>query len=825
MNFGKEGVLAKTEALESKQTMRARSAGVLSAKILLLIIIAALVLLISAGIGAYSGILATCPDIDAVNIMPVGQATFVYDSEGNQIQKLNLSSGNRVSISIEEIPLNMQHAIVAIEDSRFYEHNGVDPIGMVRALVMAVRTGFERTEGASTITQQLLKNNVFTNWTEETKIQSIRRKIQEQYLAIELEKYLTAQGKDPKAVILGNYLNTVNFGAGCYGVETAAQNYFGKSARNLTLSECAVLAAIPQNPSRYNPRRHPDYNADRREIVLEYMLNQGYITRTEYMEAMNDDVYARILDGSQTSDDMAYSYFIDTLIDEVKNDLITEKGYTEVQASVAVYSGGLRIYSTQDSRIQQIMTEEFENEENFPNEPVVALDWALSVDHANGEREHYSREMLQKHFREIDENFDLLFDSEEEARAYIDQYKAFVLKEDDTIIAERASFTVQPQACMTVIDQRTGHIVGIIGGRGKKTASLTLNRASDSTRQPGSTFKILSTYGPALDMGVINLSSRVVDEPYSYTDGTPVHNSDDQYRGEITIRTAIEDSVNVAAIKTITTISPRTGFEYLTRLGFTTLVDSTTNGDVIQPLALGGLTRGVTNLELTAAYAAIANKGVYNKPVCYTKVTDADGNVILSNTPENTRVFSESTAFLLTSAMMDVVSFGTGTPFQLDNMVLAGKTGTTTVYRDMVFAGFTPYYTSAIWAGYDVGAVLPPEYRSYQQLLYTRIMNRIHEGYPYTGFEVPPTVKAVKLCAASGLLAGEGCNVVTEFFEADKVPTVTCTAHKPTPTPTPVPTVKNPEKPGLVHHTPQTHTTPEPTQEPEEENEDAENND
>lgn len=814
MNFGREGVQAKTEQLESKQIMRGKWAGVLSAKILLLVIVAVLVLGISFGIGAYSGILATCPDISDVNIVPVGQASFIYDNEGNQIQKLNLSSGNRVSVSIEEIPLNMQHAIVAIEDARFYEHKGVDPIGMVRALVMAVSTGFSRTEGASTITQQLLKNNVFTDWTQETKFESIKRKIQEQYLAIELEQYLTAQGKDPKAVILGNYLNTVNFGAGSYGVETAAQTYFGKSARDLTLSECAVLAAIPQNPSRFNPRRYPEYNAERREKVLKNMLEQNYITQTEYQEAINDDVYSRIQESGHASDEAAYSYFVDALVDQVQHDLITKKGYTEIQASMAVYSGGLRIYSTEDPRIQQIMTEEFENEENFPNDPVIALDWALSVDHENGERQHYSREMLQKYFREnMDENFDLLFESEDEARYFIQLYKDHVLTETDTVIAERASFTEQPQACMTVIDQKTGHILGIIGGRGRKTASLTLNRASDSTRQPGSTFKILSTYGPALDLGVINLASRVLDEPYNYSDGTPVHNSDGQYRGEISIREAIEQSVNVAAIKTLTTISPRTGYEYLTRMGFTTLVDSTSNGDVIQPLALGGLTNGVTNVELTAAYAAIANKGVYNRPVYYTKVTDSEGNVILSNEPESTRVFSESTAFLLTSAMMDVVSFGTGTSFQLDGMVLAGKTGTTTIYRDMVFAGYTPYYTAAIWAGYDVGAELPPDYRNYQQQLYTRIMNRIHEGLPLKGFEVPSTVKPVKLCAASGLLAGQGCNVVTEFFEAGKEPTVTCTAHKPTPTPTPVPTIYVPPKPGLDHHTPQSHTE-EPEEQP-----------
>ena len=356
----------------------------------------------------------------------------------------------------------------------------------------------------------------------------------------------------------------------------------------------------------------------------------------------------------------------------------------------------------------------------------MGLDWALTVDHADGTRQNYSREMLQLYFREQgDSSFDLLFSSQEEAQSYIDQYKAAVVGEGDTIVAERSSFTPQPQAAMTVIEQSTGYVKGIVGGRGEKTASLTLNRATDTYEQPGSTFKILSAYGPALETGAVTLATHIEDEPYNYADGTPLHNSDNTYRGDVTVRTAIINSINIPAVKVLTEITPSAGFRYLLRLGFTTLEEGQ---DEIQPLALGGITNGVSNLELTAAYAAIANGGIYVEPVFYTKVTDQEGNVLLENTPVETRVFKESTAYLLTSAMEDVVSEGTGTPFQLDNMTLAGKTGTTTSYMDLVFAGFTPYYTAAVWAGYDVNAELPAEARGYHQTLWRNVMNRIHEG-------------------------------------------------------------------------------------------------
>lgn len=479
MHFGKSHLEDKREDLQSHYGKIEKTAGVTALRIAFCLLLVVLVCGAGLVIGAVRGVIDSAPDISEANIMPLGNASFIYDADGNQVQKLTGAQGNRVSISIEEIPLDMQHAIVAVEDARFYEHNGIDPSGIIRAFVVGVSHGFHFTEGASTITQQLLKNNVFTDWMEETRMQSFKRKIQEQYLALKLEKTLTAEGENAKDVILENYLNTINLGSGCYGVQTAAQTYFGKDAKDLTLSECAVLAAIPKAPTAYNPKNHPEKNQQRRDKILNNMKEQGYITEEEYTIAMNDNVYDRIAMHTQSQAESApYSYFIDEVITNLINDLMVQKGYTEVQAKNVVYSGGLKIYTTQDSYMQSILDTEFQNPENFPANTQIGLDWALTVEQADGEVQNYSKEMLQLYFRNSDPNFDLLFDSQEEAQSYIDQYKAAIMQEGDTIVAERSSFTPQPQACMTVMDQRTGYVKAIVGGRGEKQQVLP------STAQP-----------------------------------------------------------------------------------------------------------------------------------------------------------------------------------------------------------------------------------------------------------------------------------------------------------------------------------------------------
>ena len=781
MNFGKRATNRKRNALASHSTMMGKKANVSILRIIFIALIAVLAIGCCMGIGAMRGLIDDAPDISEVNIVPVGEATFVYDANGDQLQKLTAPDSNRMPVTIDQIPLDLQHAVVAIEDERFYEHNGIDIRGILRAGVVGITTG-HFSEGASTITQQLIKNNVFTDWVNESTLERFERKFQEWYLALELEK----QVKD-KDVILQNYLNTINLGNGNYGVQAAAQDYFGKDVSDLTLSECTVLAGITQNPTKYNPVINPENNAKRRQEVLDHMLDQEYITKEQYDECLADNVYERIqsVEKESESENTTYSYFIDELTEQVIQDLQDKRGYSEQQAYNALYSGGLRIYTTQDPSIQQICDEEYSDPDNFPSGSQVELDYALTLKHANGEEENYSTEMLEQYFIQNESSdFTVLFNSQESAQAHVDAYKAAVMTEGDEVVAETVHFTPQPQSSLCIIDQHTGYVKAIVGGRGEKSSSLSLNRATNTTRQPGSTFKPLAAYAAALNECGMSLATTFEDEPFTYDNGEPLYNADRQYHGTVTMREAIVHSYNIPAVKCMIEITPELGVEYLQKFGFTTLITEPTeiNGgiydDVNASTAIGGITQGVSNLELTAAYATIANNGTYIKPVFYTKILDADGNVVIDNSPEKTTVIKPSTAYLLTNVMEDVVTEGTGTRVQFGGMHIAGKTGTTDNYRDLWFCGFTPYYTCSVWAGYDDNTVLPQgTYRTYQQTLWRNIMQRIHADLPDTDFKMPSTVQKASICTQTGLLATSSCNAVTEYFDIDQIPTQYCSGH------------------------------------------------
>lgn len=784
MNYGKKSTSKKRNALVSRSSMMGKRAHVSFIRVLFFSLIAVCVIGVCLGIGAFKGVIDNAPDVDDIDIMPLGYATFLYDDQGNQIRKLNAPDSNRLPVSIDQIPLDLQHAVVAIEDERFYEHNGIDVKGILRAFVKGVSEG-GFSEGASTITQQLLKNNVFTDWTNEsTWLERFTRKFQEQYLAVQVEKKI-----NDKQVILENYLNTINLGAGTYGVQAASRQYFNKDVWDLNLSECATLAGITQNPTKFNPIENPKENAKRRKEVLDHMLDQGYITQQEYDEAINDDVYSRIQAAQEITSNTKntiYTYFEDELIDQIINDLMKYKGYTRTQAQNTLYSGGLKIETTLDPDIQKILDEEYANPENYPEYVQYALDYALTVTDPDGNEVNYSKEMMMLYFQNEDPEFDLLFDSPEEGQTYVDRYKASIVADGSTVVAERVSFAPQPQSSMSVIDQHTGYVKAIIGGRGEKTASLTLNRATDSTRQPGSTFKIVSTYAPALNEKGMSLATTFEDEPYNYPDGSPVNNSSRTYNGTTTIRKAIQNSINVVAVKCLEEVTPELGLEYLDNFGFTTLAhgteeDTDANGNVWSdanlPLALGGITYGVTNVELCASYAAIANGGNYIKPIYYTKIYDHNGDILIENNTVERSVIKESTAYLLTSAMEDVVKYGTGTACQLDNMAVAGKTGTTEDYNDLWFVGYTPYYTCAVWSGYDNNEKLPDYARDFHKTLWKKVMSRIHSGLEYKDFEVPASVEETSVCSETGLLPRAGCPVITEYFDVGSLPTEYCDQH------------------------------------------------
>ena len=783
MNYGKKSAAQKRNSLISRSSMMGKRARVSFIRLLFVSLIALCIGVTCLGIGSFKGVIDNAPDVNDIDIMPLGYATFLYDDQGNQIRKLAAPDANRLPVTLEQIPVELQHAVVAIEDERFYEHNGIDVRGILRAGVKALTSG-DFSEGASTITQQLLKNNVFTNWTSEsTQLERFTRKFQEQYLAIQVEK------KTDKDAILENYLNTINLGAGAYGVQAAARQYFDKDVWDLNLSECATLAGITQNPTKFNPILNPDSNKKRRKEVLQHMLDQNYITEEQYKEALEDDVYSRIQAAQEKHSDNSntiYTYFEDELTDQIINDLMNIKGYTKTQATNLLYSGGLKVYTTQDSAIQNILDEEYTDPSNFPDQTQYELDFALTVTDPEGNQVNYSKEMLQLYFQNEDPNFDLLFDSPEEGQTYVDRYKENILADGSKIVAERVNFAPQPQSSMSVIDQHTGYVKALIGGRGEKTASLTLNLATDTTRQPGSTFKIVSTYAPALNEKGMTLATTFEDEPYTYPDGSPVNNSTRSYEGTTTIRTAIQNSVNVVAVKCLEEVTPDLGLKYLDNFGFTTLAhgteaDKDANGNIWSDAnlatALGGITKGVTNVELCAAYASIANSGNYIKPIYYTKILDHNGNVLIENTSVERSVIKESTAYLLTSAMEDVVKYGTGTACQLDNMAVAGKTGTTEAYNDVWFVGYTPYYTCAIWSGYDNNEKLPDYARKYHRNLWKKVMTRIHEGLPQKDFEKPASVEKLSICAISGLLPRAGCPVTTEYFDVGTMPTEYCEEH------------------------------------------------
>ena len=806
MNYGKKGVRAKQKVLNSKTVKIERKILLSLVKLVLVAIIGVGICGVAAGIGAFRGILASTPTIRLDAVVASGQATIVYDCEGNEIDQYVSSNSNRLRVeSMDKLPDYLGKAFVAIEDERFYLHNGIDFKGMLRAGWQFLKTGGEEAQGASTITQQLLKNTVFTEWTSEgkNKIKKIKRKLQEQYLALEISKYYS------KDQILLEYMNAINLGQNTLGVEAASKRYFGKSASELTVSEAAVIACITQNPSGYNPIRHPEANQKRRKKCLENMRDLGFITKVQYDEAIADteSVYERIgnydVDYRESTNATSGSYFSDALYEQMKDDLVNIAGYSEANAEKVLTAGGLRIYSTLDPMIQKIADEEFTNAENYPSQVNWYLNYALTVVTADGTKNNYSKENMMTWFKQnVNRNFNLIFSSQEAAYEAIDTYRAAVLDElgiddvDDNY-EESVSMTPQPQAAMVIEDQSTGYVVAIVGGRGTKEGRRTLNRATDAKRSPGSTFKVLAAFAPALDSAGQTLATVYNDAPFNYDDGTPVKNwYKTGYRGIKSIREAIRQSMNIIAVKTETVITPQLGYDYLLNFGFTTLtngvvINGKTYTDVNQTLALGGLTYGVTPYEMNAAYAAIANLGNYAEPKLYTKVVDSDGNVILDNTTPTTRqVLKETTAFLLTNAMQDVVtSAGTAAVVNFNrSMGIAGKTGTSTDSKDVWFAGYTPYYTCTVWTGYDnsigMSSAKSNNETSISKTLWKAVMSRIHESLPNEQFAVPEGLVQAEVCSKSGLLPIPGlCDspedncVVTEYFAEGSVPTESCNIH------------------------------------------------
>ena len=793
MNYGKKEIDSKIDKINSSNK-KVFNKIKLNVKIFAVIIVFTLILCaVFSGVGIVRGLTDSAPDINEENIMPDGYPSIIYDANGKKVQKLMGINANREYKKITDIPECVQNAFVAIEDARFYKHSGVDLQGILRAVFSAL-SDEKMTQGASTITQQLLKNQVFGGGNEKSFFGKVSRKIQEQSLAIKLESTID------KKKILEYYLNTINLGQNTMGVETASKRYFGKSVSKLTVSEAAVLAGITQNPTEYNPITEQQNNEAKRKIILKNMLDQKYITEDEYEEALGDDVYSRIQDINKEKRTSSYgdinSYYVDAVIENVVSDLKQKLGYTETQAYNAIYREGLKIYTCQDQSLQKICDDVINNDKYYQKNTKSYLSYQLKVKKSDGETELYTEGDVRAFINDAHKKrISFYFKNRKKAEKYIKMFKKKNLDKHDKILSESINLIKQPQASFVLMEQSTGKVRAIVGERGKKTANRTLNRAASSNRQPGSTLKVVSTYLPALDTSGFTLANVMDDAPYKYP-GTNKRVKDwdsSGYKGLTSLRQGIVDSVNIVTVKTFQKVTPQTGFDYLLNLGFTTLVDrrETSDGqiysDIQLPTALGGLTDGVTNVELTAAYAAIANGGTYIKPVYYTKIVDSKGNVLLQNSKSGKKVMKNTTAWLLTDAMKDVIKRGTGkkAAFKKIKMPQAGKTGTTSDNTDFWFEGYTPYYTAGIWLGYD--SMFTQMSGSASKIMWRDIMEKVHKvkKLKNKNFKKPEDIITRKICKKCGKLAVyglcdralDGNDIKTEYFARGTQPKESCDCH------------------------------------------------
>lgn len=657
--------------------------------------------------GAVYGYLKTAEPIteEQLSAKTSDKTTFIYDSKGNVIQKLTGKDNiDSEYISDKDVPKYLKDAIISIEDERFYSHNGVDLQGVMNAgigFMKSILTGdSSATRGGSTITQQVVKN--ITGKT----TRSIERKVQEAYAAIQLEKKLE------KWQILELYMNLVPLGNSCYGVQSASKKYFGKPVQELGLAECALLAGITKSPGKYNPFTESGRkNAKaRQEVILAKMLELGKITQKQYEQAVKEELkYASKAQAQKVTS--VQSYFVDQVVVDVRNALMEEKGISYTAANYMIYGGGLEIYTTFDAKIQAAMDSVFMNDEYFPQ--VNAM--------ASRQKEH-------------------------------------------------------PQAAMAIIDVQTGHVKALRGGYGKKEANNTLNRASSSQmkRQPGSSIKPLAVYAPAIDLKLITPATIIDDVPVYMLTGKDAdrlypRNYDDSFDGLTTARNGLKNSVNVVAARIWRDIlGPDNSVEYLKKVGI-----NRENEKYIS-LALGGLEEGVNPLQMAAAYVPFAHEGLYYEPTTFTLVLDSNGKEIINRkVPKFSIACSEQTAFIMTDLLQEVTK-GRTSPYphsgtaaanvneKIIGMPVAGKTGTTNQNIDKWFVGYTPYYSAAVWYGYDNRGSEPikitqKEYNQ-AQIIWSAVMKKVHEDLPPKEFEKPVSgIVQKKICIYSGKVATELC--------------------------------------------------------------------
>jgi len=645
--------------------------------------------------GAFLGFMGSSKDLN-IDELSLNATSFVYytdEKTGNQVEYERLyGEENRVWVDIADTPEYLGKAFVAIEDERFYKHNGFDIKSTAKAVFDYIlrRNG----RGASTITQQLVKNVTGDKEVKPT------RKIKEIVRAISLENRLT------KSQILELYINTIYLSQGCYGVGSAADFYFGKDIGELSLAECAAIAGITQYPSKYDPVMHPENNKEKQELILAKMLQLGIIDEQTHDNAVAEQL---VFIGKSKEAQSRQSYFVDQVVSDVLKDLCDKKGYTETVAAKMLYSGGLQIHSTVDPVVQNAMDKVYTDPSSFQQAPV----------------------------------------------------------------------GIFPESAMVVIQPQSGEIKGIVGGRGEKTASRTLNRAVQSYRQPGSAIKPIAVYAPAVENNIITPATLYTDKAVTYGTWSP-RNYYAEFKGPVAINYALEISINTIPVQVLEKMGANVACNFLqNNLGITSLSKTDNN----LALALGGLSKGISPLELTAAYATFANRGIYIKPITYTKVFDSAGRLIMENKKQNHKAMSEQTAAIMANMLKGVVDYGTGASARFNSSyATAGKTGTTDNDVDRWFVGFTPYYAATVWVGCDSPRSIAFFSGNPCIPVWKKVMQQVHseKNLASKAFTPASGVVSASYCIQSGKLPGERCTSIrTSYFKAGTQPYSVCDEHLP----------------------------------------------
>jgi len=838
------------------------------------------------GAGAVGGlVLATAknaPEIDPTKIsLLLNENSVILDENGKLIEKVQTNE-YRTYVDLDKIPDHLEKAFIAIEDERFEAHMGVDIRGILGAIFDKFRSGGQL-RGASTITQQLARNLYLSN------DRSLDRKIQEAYLAIQIEKVLM------KDQIMEAYLNRIDLSQRSYGVQEAAQTYFSKDVEQLTIAESAIIAGIVKSPPGYSPyntvpienvKNQEDVigeldidgkkyavvfnqaSLERQRIILNKMKELTFITEEEYKAAVNEDIKAAIKPGQKKISGIS-SYFTDYVKTQVVDALVSKAGYSREDAERELYTGGLKIYSTMDISLQHKLEGIYNNfgkvlfgDINKIKGPML-IDWSadkngniiddkrsivfykdsnlldsnmsLKIDKGtfsisedgnlvikNNKLNIYSKSIDVQDYYTVDDNKNLVTHTTgslalAEGSYSISDAKEIVIKSDylsknkdfystdengNLIISSKYFFkdtegVVQPQAATVIFDYRSGEIRALVGGREIKGNKL-LNRATSSQRQPGSAIKPLAVYLPALDNGY-TAADIIDDVPYYDERGTLwPKNWYPGFRGLTTLRQSVEQSVNVNAVKLVSNIGVKTSMEYLARLGIikedgkdnfvTREEDKRYNDENLSALGLGGMTKGLSPMEITAAYGAIANQGIYTEPIAFTKVLDRDGNVILENKPNKTSVVTPQVAYIMSNILNTTVTSGIAQRAQIfpsnTKIPIAGKTGTTQDKGDIWFVGYSPYYAAGVWIGNDVPKIKLSNSSSIAAELWSEIMKEVHSELSPKSFDVPQGLVTKQICIDSGKLATELCSrdprgsrIRTEIFAKGTEPSEFCDVH------------------------------------------------